>query len=206
MPIYPTCSNAAVSINFCSRPFSISVRLTGANITVFSRLDPGRIVAVNIWQKDIDHETDFYIRHCILYDYSRCRSHYFCCYTWFSLRKSINLINDVFYVAQEVDQYAFGHVFLSTFAWLYYHYHALISVFHKQRANSLPRIYRLYLYFSLVTIQIYVIQWILTSCRDLPAHQRCFSIFPPIVFVANQSLSMSIWSKAYQVNLRNDRA
>ena len=142
---------------------------------------------------------EFYIRHCILYDYFRFETSYFCCYTWLSIRKSVGTINEIFYAAQEVDQYAFGHLFLSTFAWLYYHYHSIRSVFGKQPINSLPRVYRLHLYFFFVILQLFLIQWILLSCRIRTAMDRCFRIFPSFYFFVDQSFDNSASKTFYQV-------
>jgi hypothetical protein len=153
---------------------------------------------LNIWHNDIDIDADFYIRHCILYDYYHQRTYYFCCYTWLSLGKSIN---EIFYVAQEVDQYAFGHLFLSSFSWLYYHYHLFNSIFNKQKMNTLVRIYRLHMYFSLIIIQLYFIQFIILSCRQIVINQRCAYIFPSFLFLVDQSFVASGWMKVYQVNL-----
>ncbi|CAF1358196.1 unnamed protein product [Adineta steineri] len=164
-----------------------------------SFIDIGRIVAINIWHNEINFQSDFYIRHCILYDYNHYHTYYFSCYTWLSLRKGLNRINEIFYVAQEVDQYAFGHLFLSTYSWLYYHYYLLNSVFKKQKINTLSRIYRLHIYFSLVIIQLYLIQLIIISCRKLISNQRCIYIFPSFLFLVDQSFVASGWTEIYQI-------
>ncbi|CAF3878033.1 unnamed protein product [Adineta steineri] len=164
-----------------------------------SFIDIGRIVAINIWHNEINFQSDFYIRHCILYDYNHYHTYYFSCYTWLSLRKGLNRINEIFYVAQEVDQYAFGHLFLSTYSWLYYHYYLLNSVFKKQKINTLSRIYRLHIYFSLVIIQLYLIQLIIISCRKLISNQRCAYIFPSFLFLVDQSFVASGWTEIYQI-------
>ena len=158
-------------------------------------------MALNIWQNKSHSKEDFYIRHCILYDYSRQRTYYFCCYTWLSTRKNIGVINEVFYVAQEVDQYAFGHLFLCTFAWLYYHYQLVYSVFGKQRMNTLTRVFRFHLYFFLVILQMYLIQWTLMHCRKSAADQRCLRIVPAFAFLADQSFVESGWTTVYQVQI-----
>jgi len=166
-----------------------------------SHFSLGRIVALNMWHNEINIESDFYIRHCILYDYYRHRTYYFCCYTWLSLRKGFNVINEIFYVAQEVDQYAFGHLFISTYSWLYYHYHLLNSVFNKQMSNTLSRIYRLHIYFCLIIIQLYFIQLIIISCRKIMMNQRCIYIFPSFLFLVDQSFVASGWTEIFQVIL-----
>ena len=152
-----------------------------------------------MWHSEINPKSDYYIRHCILYDYYHHQTYYFCCYTWLSLRKGLNMINEIFYVAQEVDQYAFGHLFLSTYSWLYYHYHLLNSIFNKQKLNTLSRIYRLHIYFSLIIIQLYVIQFIIISCRKILKYQRCIDIFPSFSFSVDQTFVASDWMKIYQV-------
>lgn len=154
---------------------------------------------MNIWYNDINMKSDYYIRHCILYDYTNYRTYYFCCYTWLSLRTGLKRINEIFYAAQEVDQYAFGHLFLSTYAWLYYHYHLLHSIFTKQKMNTLTRLYRLHIYFCLVIIQLYFIQMIILSCRNIINSQRCAYIFPSFSFLVDQSFAASAWMEIYQV-------
>ncbi|CAF2047661.1 unnamed protein product [Rotaria magnacalcarata] len=166
---------------------------------ITSFVDIGRIVALNMWHDEINLKSDYYIRHCILYDYNYHRTYYFCCYTWLSLRKGLNMINEIFYVAQEVDQYAFGHLFLSTYAWLYYHYHLLNSIFNKQKINTLSRIYRLHIYFCLIIIQLYFIQTLIISCRNIIINQRCAYIFPSFSFLVDQSFVASDWIEIYQI-------
>ncbi|CAF5027924.1 unnamed protein product, partial [Rotaria sp. Silwood1] len=165
---------------------------------ITSFIDIGRIVALNMWHDEINIKSDYYIRHCILYDYNYYRTYYFCCYTWLSLRKGFNMINEIFYVAQEVDQYAFGHLFLSTYSWLYYHYHLLNSIFNKQKINTLSRIYRLHIYFCLIIIQLYFIQILIISCRNIVMNQRCAYIFPSFLFLVDQSFVATDWMEIYQ--------
>ncbi|CAF1122603.1 unnamed protein product [Rotaria sordida] len=166
---------------------------------ITSFIDIGRIVALNMWHNEINIKSDYYIRHCILYDYNYYRTYYFCCYTWLSLRKGLNIINEIFYVAQEVDQYAFGHLFLSTYSWLYYHYHLLNSIFNKQKINTLSRIYRLHIYFCLIIIQFYFIQILIISCRNIIINQRCAYIFPSFLFSVDQSFVATDWMEIYQI-------
>ncbi|CAF2740071.1 unnamed protein product [Rotaria sp. Silwood2] len=166
---------------------------------ITSFIDIGRIVALNMWHDEINIKSDYYIRHCILYDYNSHRTYYFCCYTWLSLRKGFNMINEIFYVAQEVDQYAFGHLFLSTYSWLYYHYHLLNSIFNKQKINTLSRIYRLHIYFCLIIIQLYFIQILIISCRNIIMNQRCAYIFPSFLFLVDQSFVATDWMEIYHV-------
>ncbi|CAF3352053.1 unnamed protein product [Rotaria sp. Silwood1] len=166
---------------------------------ITSFIDIGRIVALNMWHDEINIKSDYYIRHCILYDYNYYRTYYFCCYTWLSLRKGFNMINEIFYVAQEVDQYAFGHLFLSTYSWLYYHYHLLNSIFNKQKINTLSRIYRLHIYFCLIIIQLYFIQILIISCRNIVMNQRCAYIFPSFLFLVDQSFVATDWMEIYQI-------
>ncbi|CAF1049323.1 unnamed protein product, partial [Adineta ricciae] len=161
--------------------------------------DIGRVIAINMWHDEIDNQCDFYIRHCILYDYHNHRTYYFCCYTWLSLRKGFNTINEVFYVAQEVDQFALGHLFLSTYAWCYYHYHLLSSLFNKQKMNTLTRIYRLHLYFCVLILQLYLIQLIIITCRRMVGQQRCAYVLPTFLFFVDQSFVASGWSEIFQI-------
>lgn len=180
-----------------------------ASISNVEKIEPlslslGPIVALNVWQNDTRTKSDFYLRHCILYDIVRHRTYYFCCYSWLSLRKSINTINELFYVAQEVDQKAFGHLFLCTYAWLIYHYFLIHSVFKKQRMNTLRRLFRLQLYFCLIILQLYLIHWILLSCQNRTKNQRCLSIFPSFSLLVDQSFVKAGWSTIYQVNWYDD--
>lgn len=159
----------------------------------------GRIVALNMWHDEINLKSDYYIRHCILYDYNYHRTYYFCCYTWLSLRKGLNMINEIFYVAQEVDQYAFGHLFLSTYSWLYYHYHLLNSIFNKQKINTLSRIYRLHILFlfdyypTLFNSNSY---YIMSKYNNQP--KMCL-YFPSFSFLVDQSFVALDWMEIYQV-------
>ncbi|CAF0817205.1 unnamed protein product, partial [Didymodactylos carnosus] len=154
---------------------------------ITSFIDLGPLRAINFWENEMGKHSDWYIRHCIVYDYQRQHSSYFCCYAWLSSYKGDSVINDVFYQAQEVDMHSFGHLFVSTFSWLFYHYHLFNSIFFKQKPSTFPRMGRLHLYFFLLLLQLFLTMITITVCKkkqDLNPNSK--TIFP-FLFIVNQS-------------------
>ncbi|KAI0981997.1 hypothetical protein GJ496_000450 [Pomphorhynchus laevis] len=110
-----------------------------------------------LFRQHQQRQSKWYIRHCVLNNLRDGNTYYFCCYSWLTNAESSTVaatINPVdltlnspeptklFPKSPLCDYKSFGHTFSQTFAWLFFHYHCMMSMFTKQPLSHNSRIHR----------------------------------------------------------------
>ncbi|KAL7670253.1 hypothetical protein ACOME3_005192 [Neoechinorhynchus agilis] len=128
-----------------------------------SYADLGDLRAINFWHDESGPNPSWYLRHCIVYDFYNDRTSYFCGYEWLSAQRGGGIVNRVFERSQKIDYTSFGHLFISGFCWLLFHYQYVISIFRKQMRSRCSRLRRFEIILFVVLMQLALCKWIVSA-------------------------------------------